>query len=44
MLAIFNVADFWVDNGWWLLAVFFVLGFGFGGVVLGASPEARAGP
>ena len=33
ILAIFDVAGFWGDNGWWQLLFFFVLGFG--GVVLG---------
>jgi 1,2-diacylglycerol 3-beta-glucosyltransferase len=42
VLAIFNIADFWGDDGWWLLAVFFVLGFG--GVVLGCVARgARRG-
>jgi 1,2-diacylglycerol 3-beta-glucosyltransferase len=43
VLAIFNVADFWGNNGWWLLLVFFILGFG--GVVLGCIARgARRGP
>jgi len=33
VLAIFDVANFWGDGGWWQLLFFFVLGFG--GVVLG---------
>ena len=33
VLAVFDVAGFWGDNGWLQLAFFFVLGFG--GVVLG---------
>ncbi len=33
VLAVFDVADFWGDDGWLQLAFFFVLGFG--GVVLG---------
>ncbi len=32
-LAIFNVANFWGDDGWWQLAFFFLLGFG--GIMLG---------
>ncbi len=32
-LAIFNVADFWGEGGWWQLLFFFVLGYG--GVTLG---------
>jgi cellulose synthase/poly-beta-1,6-N-acetylglucosamine synthase-like glycosyltransferase len=43
VLAIFDVAGFWGNNGWWLLVVFFVLGFG--GVVLGCIARgARRGP
>ena len=33
VLAIFNVADFWGDQGWWQILFFFLLGFG--GVLLG---------
>jgi 1,2-diacylglycerol 3-beta-glucosyltransferase len=33
ILAIFDVANFWGDGGWWQLLFFFVLGFG--GTVLG---------
>lgn len=42
-LAIFDVADFWGDGGWWQLLFFFVLGYG--GVVLGCIARgARNGP
>jgi cellulose synthase/poly-beta-1,6-N-acetylglucosamine synthase-like glycosyltransferase len=42
VLAILNVADFWGDDDWWLLVVFFVLGFG--GIVLGCIARgARRG-
>ena len=32
-LAIFDVADFWGDHGWWQLLFFFLLGYG--GVLMG---------
>ncbi len=42
VLAIFNVADFWGDGGWWQLLFFFLLGFG--GIVLGCIARgARTG-
>jgi len=43
LLAIFDVAGFWGDGGWWQLLFFFVLGYG--GVTLGCIARgARAGP
>ena len=42
-LAIFDVAGFWGDGGWWQLVFFFVLGYG--GVTLGCIARgARTGP
>jgi 1,2-diacylglycerol 3-beta-glucosyltransferase len=42
-LAIFNVADFWGDGGWWQLLFFFLLGYG--GITLGCIARgARTGP
>jgi cellulose synthase/poly-beta-1,6-N-acetylglucosamine synthase-like glycosyltransferase len=42
-LAIFDVANFWGENGWWQLLFFFLLGYG--GIVLGCIARgARTGP
>jgi len=42
-LAIFNVADFWGNGGWWQIAFFFLLGYG--GITLGCIARgARTGP
>jgi cellulose synthase/poly-beta-1,6-N-acetylglucosamine synthase-like glycosyltransferase len=42
-LAIFDVANFWGDGGWWQLLFFFLLGYG--GIVLGCIARgARTGP
>jgi 1,2-diacylglycerol 3-beta-glucosyltransferase len=41
-LAIFDVADYWADGGWWQLLFFFLLGYG--GILLGCLARgARTG-